>query len=357
MKKNVLAILKKVLASSFAMILAICSFAGCNGNGQCASCSNELAKGEQEVCNTCATGNKEVLNGKKIIFIGNSYTYYGQTVLEKNQAILDQESRSNDEGYFYQLCKANGVDVNVTNWTFGGHGAIRDLFSGNCVADRGCNGIDHASYLTDRNYDYVVIQAGPDRTPEDTYLTEMNKIMDFFKAGNAETKFIVSVPYCCYGVGTSNTLMAGCLNALKTLAEQGVIISDWGGLVADILNKKVQVPNTAFEYTNTTFIVAKSTKDGYHPNLMSGYITTLMTYCAITGATAQAKTYDFCNDSSLNAKFAEPEWFSFQAFKSKYYMFGKTNFIDVFSSTSEMKGIQKLVDEHLANKAYMNYNY
>ena len=357
MKNDGLAILKKVLALSFAVILSAGSFVACNGKEECGRCGNELLKGEYEVCNTCAEGNKGVLNGKKIIFIGNSYTYYGQTVLEKNQSILDQATRSNDEGYFYQLCKANGVDVNVTNWTFGGHGAIRDLFSGNCVADRGCNGIDHASYLIDRNYDYVVIQAGPDRSSEDTYLTEMNKIMDFFKAGNAETKFIVSVPYCCYGVGTSNTLMADCLNALKTLAEQGVIISDWGGLVADILNKKVQVPNTAFEYTNTTFIVAKSTKDGYHPNLMSGYITTLMTYCAITGATAQAKTYDFCNDSSLNAKFAEPEWFSFQAFKSKYYMFGKTNFIDVFSSTSEMKGIQKLVDEHLTAKAYMNYNY
>jgi hypothetical protein len=104
-------------------------------------------------------------------------------------------------------------------------------------------------------------------------------------------------------------------------------------------------------------VVAKSAKDGYHPNLLSGYITTLMTYCAITGAKAKGKTYDFCNDASLNDKFAKAEWFSFQGFKDKYYMFGSTNFIEIFSSKNDMRGIQGLIDKHLAAKAYMNYNY
>ena len=46
-----------------------------------------------------------VLDGKKVIFIGNSHTYYGKTVLEKKQSVLTQAARSNDQGYFYQICK------------------------------------------------------------------------------------------------------------------------------------------------------------------------------------------------------------------------------------------------------------
>ena len=354
MKKKSVTILKRVLAISFALVLGVCSFASCILEGKCEDCGSALTEGECEACNSI--GNKDALNGKKIIFIGNSYTYYGQTVLEK-RGVLEQASRNNDEGYFYQLCKANGVDVQVTNWTFGGHGAIRDLFSGSCEAKRGCDGVDHASYLTDRNYDYVVIQAGPDHSSENDFLAGINGIMNFFKEGNAETKFIISVPYCCYGVGTSTSLMAGCLNALKTLADQGAIIADWGGLVADILNKNVKVRNTRLEYTKNTFVVAKDVGDGYHPNVLSGYITTLMTYCAITGAKAKWKTYDFCNDPSLNEKFAKPEWFSFQGFKDKYYAFGPTNFDKIFSSEKDMRGIQGLIDKHFANKAYKNYNY
>ena len=92
------------------------------------------------------------LDGKKIIFIGNSYTYYGKTVLEKKQTYLTQASRSNVKGFFYQLCKENGANVEVTNWTFGAHD-FTDLFK-NCTANRGCDGVDHASYLVDRNFDY-----------------------------------------------------------------------------------------------------------------------------------------------------------------------------------------------------------
>ena len=76
------------------------------------------------------------------------------TVLEKKQSVLTQEARSNDKGYFYQICKNNGAEVAVTNWTFGNH-TFTDLFE-ECSADRGCNGVDHSSYLTDRSFDYVV---------------------------------------------------------------------------------------------------------------------------------------------------------------------------------------------------------
>ena len=82
------------------------------------------------------------LDGKKFIFIGNSYTYYGKCVLDKGQSVYSQSSRVNDQGLFYQICKANGIDVNVTNFTFGGH-TLEDHYSGCCNADRGHDGLEH----------------------------------------------------------------------------------------------------------------------------------------------------------------------------------------------------------------------
>lgn len=411
MKKNVVTILKKVLSISFAVILGLCSFACqlcphfdadengicdickvevtdlmkkcgvCGGvlvEGQCDTCNNSGDQndgnqddgnqdGEQEVakCATCggaltdgkcAICDKEEetvkydLNGKKIIFIGNSYTYYGLTVIEKKTSVLTQSERSNDKGYFYQLCKANGDNVQVTNWVFGGHN-INYIFSDSCPE---CSGIDHKTYLTDRYFDFVVLQPGKDDIFESSS-AKVDNVINFFKSANPNVKFILSVPYHCFGTIGSTPLMTAknYLNGLKTYEKNGFIVSDWGGLVMDILNKKVQVPNATQQYTKNTFVVAKSAKDGYHPNVLSGYITTLMTYCAITGATAQGQTYAFCSDSTLNSIF------NFTKIKSAYYKadYGTSNFDQVFASESDMQGIQELIDSHLANKTYMSYNY
>ena len=45
------------------------------------------------------------LDGKKFIFIGNSYTYYGKCVLEKSNSNRSLSDRSHDKGYFYQIAK------------------------------------------------------------------------------------------------------------------------------------------------------------------------------------------------------------------------------------------------------------
>lgn len=333
MKKKSSVFLKKLLAVSFAVILGLCGFTGCSTKG-------------------------DTLDGKKIIFIGNSYTYYGQTVLEKTQKVLKQEDRINDKGYFYQLCQDNGMDVQVTNWTFGGH-SLQYLFGGSCSAGRGCDGVDHASYLTDRNYDYVVIQPGNGERHDEVGVKNIEMVMDFFKEGNPNTKFVLLIPYSFYGkIGSSGNiyLMKNCLNSLKTFASQGVIIVEWGKLVMDVLYNGVEVPNATVEYTKNTFVVSK---DNYHPSVLSGYITTLMTYCAITGQKAQGKTYDFCNDPALRGS-EKPEFFDFEQFEMKYYVggtTGSTNFDEVFASERDMKGIQKLIDRNLFAKAYKRYNY
>ena len=298
------------------------------------------------------------LDGKSIIFIGNSYTYYGQTVLEKSQKYLTQEERVNDTGYFYQLCKANGMDVKVTNWTFGGHG-LEHLFGGNCSANRGCDGEDHKAYLVDRNYDYVVIQAGSGEISSNSIMSDVYTIMDFFREANPNVQFVLLVPYAAYGtIGKTPTLQKKLLNSLKLLANEGVTIVDWGGLVMDILNGDVAVPGSKQVYEKNTFVIKKSETDGYHPNQLSGYITTTMTYCALTGASAMNQPYSFCGNTSLR-KSGMGYFFNFTKFVEKFYTYdgATTNYPEILRSKVDMDGIRTLIDQHLAEKAYLNYQY
>ena len=78
-------------------------------------------------------------------------------------------------------------------------------------------------------------------------------------------------------------------------------------------------------------------------------ITTLMTYCAITGKSAVGQTYDF----------AETTWRTFSQFKSKYYTYNgaTTNYPEIFKSESDMKGLQMLIDQYLEEKAYREYQF
>lgn len=134
------------------------------------------------------------------------------------------------------------------------------------------------------------------------------------------------------------------------MEQLGITIVDWGRLVYDMVNGNVEVPGGTLKYFQPTFIVSQTEKDGYHPNLLTGYIATLMTYCAVTGESAVGQPYAFCNDTALNSTF------DFDAFCKKYYTYGgtKTNFPEVFQSEADMKGIQQLVDQYLAEKAYLN---
>ena len=309
----------------------------------------------------CGTPILEQLNNpldkKKVIFIGNSLTYYGQTVLGGNTSRLTQAERNKDQGFFYQLCHNNGVDVEVTNWTFSDH-ALRHIFGKSCSAGKGCDGVNHTSYLTDRFFDYAVIQTSRGEIADKSYLTEIEEIMNFFKVENPNIKLVVLIPYTAYGViGDTVYLQANVLNNLKTLANQSVIIVDWGGLVMDILNGVAIVPNSNIVYDAHTFVVGKTETDGYHPNVLSGYITSLMTYCAITGQKAEGMPYHFCNDSSLSPSGFSAYMYDFAEFVNQYYKVGTTNFDSVFASPMDMKGIQGLIDKHLEEKAYMHYNY
>ena len=125
------------------------------------------------------------LDGKRVIFIGNSYIYYGGTVNEMKQTYLTQTDRLYDVGYFYQLCKANGEEVVVSNWTFGGH-SFQQLFGGNCDADRGCNGVDHLSYLEDLDYDYVILSENSGAGHSEAFPETVETVMSIFRKANPD---------------------------------------------------------------------------------------------------------------------------------------------------------------------------
>lgn len=276
---------------------------------------------------------KNMLDGKKIIFIGDSFIYYGQVVLDGSS------SRYNDKGYFYQLCKTNGADVSVTNWTYGGKG-ISYIYE------------NYMSNLTNRYYDYVVFSGGRNSSSKaETYFTTLQAYKDMFTAANPDVKFLYLVSSGAHNISVNESFPVEILNNLKEFEKMGITIVDWGKLVSDIIRKNVAVPGAVKTYSKNSFIVHRSDVDGYHPNQLTGYVTALMTYCAITGESAVGHSYDFWNDTSLNTKFNSKNYIS------KYYTYGTTNYPDIFGSSADMKGLQQLIDKYYAEKAFRNYQF
>ena len=284
---------------------------------------------------------QEQFSGKKVIFIGNSHTYYGRTVKASSSNLLS--SRNNDTGGFYQLCKQNGIDVKVTNWTFGSHG-LSSLFGGQpCNINDSCGGVVHLDELTDNNYDYVFITPGV--ASNYTSLPEhIETIHSFFKEGNPDVKVIILGNASVHGINAESKSYPDTPEKYKDFYNQGYLIADWGYLVKNIIDGTETVEGATQAYNKKTFIV----KDNYHPNMLSGYITTLFAYCTITGEKAEGQPYMyFWNSSTAPQDVAE--------YVNKYYTNGDsdTTFPEILKSASDIRGIQKLVDKYIEEKAFL----
>ena len=286
------------------------------------------------------------LDGKKFIFIGNSYTYYGKCVIEKANSVQSQEERSHDKGYFYQIAKENGADIEVTNWTYGNH-CLEDTFGGVCNANRVCDGHDHAADLTDRYFDYVMFQESSKRI--ENFLESVDTLMALFREANPNVKFFCLVPLRLYELDTDEC--KNVLKNLKTVEEKGVTVVDWGKIVYDVYSGNVQVPDSEMTYNRHSFVISQSESDGHHQNMLAGYITAQMTWCALTGDKAEGQEYRFAYNTSVNTAFDTAKYIE------KYYSYGDvtTNFDQVMQSKTEMIGFQKLIDKYLAEKPYRNY--
>ena len=141
------------------------------------------------------------------------------------------------------------------------------------------------------------------------------------------------------------------LNNLEKIEEKGITVLDWGKMVADIIRGQAQVPGATLPYDKFTFVHNKSLTDGFHPNQLSGYIVSMFVYCGITGESAVGLPYDFWNKGELHKQFDPVSYLTYG------YALGPSNYQEIFASPTDMEGLQKLVDQYMAEKAYLTYNF
>ena len=279
----------------------------------------------------------DALQGKRILFVGNSYTYYGRVVINQGYDVLTQKERTDNRGMFYYMCKEKGIDVEVTNWVFGGHDLTDTLGHSCTMTETSCAGVDHLSYLTDPNFNYVCLQPYFEDEYTGDMISHLQPMMDFFREANPDVKFLLLVPHMTF------VRNFDWRNDFAALADVGVTICNWGGMLDDIVNKRVEVPGGTQQYFFGSFVISQNEKDGHHQNLLVGYLTAQMVYCAITGESAVGQPYTVADDSSLH-----PE-FDMEAYQEKYYTYEPvTNFVEIYRSESDMNGLQQLIDRYLA---------
>lgn len=264
------------------------------------------------------------LDKKRVMFIGNSFVYYGNCVT--------YGSRDNDKGYFYQLARSNGEDVYVYNYTYGGKN-LRYIYENHLSRES-------ADFLA--LFDIVFIsEAGENNA---NILGDIKKITALFPKS---TRFC----YLCHEY-THFSHHTHILSSLGKMEESGIEVADWGGLVYDLWNSDAFVPDSDTYYIRQTFI--KDNKGGFngegavasgkpgdchHQNPLSGYLCALMAYCTVSGRQAYGAEYSFCTDKSLHP------FFDTEAFVAAHYNNGVgTNMNEIFSSEKEMRGLQRLVD-------------
>lgn len=321
--------MKKILSLILAAALVL---------GLCA-CGAPAADTPTETTQSAA---KNLLDGKKILFIGNSHTYVGRIVVQVYNSQPKLTSRQNDKGLFYLICQRNGIDVNITNWTFSSHG-LRSIFGGTCTTEGDCFGKNHEEYLTDRFYDYVVIQPGVGEKSEQNIAEDIAYVVDFFQKENPDVKFVLLGNASVYGNNATSKPYPGITGYYKTLAEQNFIMADWGKLVSDLIHGEVAPEGSTIPYEKSSFII----KDGFHPNMLSGYIASMMLYCTITGESAAEQPADLFQNVAMSIMVEDQLTNSYDRGEMD------SNFKTVLTTESELARIHPLIDQYLAEKPYM----
>lgn len=268
------------------------------------------------------------LDGKRVMFAGNSMLYYGEVVINTNG------SPTSKKGIFEKVAESFGDKVAVTNFTYGSAGFFdgrSKASTDGLPANMSNYGIYQLMTTLHPNYygnpdgktmdsfydqDFVIFQQRGAHVA-DTY-AQLGKLAKLFPP---KTKFAVMITHYDIAEKANN------LAALKKTQADGWIILPWGELVSDLWNGKVS--GMGYKYTRRDFVI---TKDNQHPNYLTGYIEALMTYCALTGNSAVGADYSFVSRSL------------------GYYTGGaaETQFVTVLGDTAEMERLQKLTDERLA---------
>lgn len=258
------------------------------------------------------------LDGARVMFVGNSFTYYGGCTAVKNEIV------NNDQGYFYQAARAMGDEVQVTAVTYGGavlRGSNKEKSLYDILTSAHPNHYGSGKEL-DPFYvqDYVIIQQAGENPPTNEASTRA--IMALFPP---ETKFCFFVHH--HNVWRDHHYVLG---TARTLRDEGsAIYLPAGHLIYDVWTGKTAVPGATLSYNQDSFCVNQP-KDRYHPNYLNGYLTALTTYYAITGRSIVDCPCDFVKTSL------------------QYYQDGATsNYPDILASEPDMRGLKQLVEQYV----------
>ncbi len=265
------------------------------------------------------------LDGKKVMFAGNSLTYYGEVVIN------DNGSPTAKKGVFEKVAEFFGDKVSVTNFTYGSAGFTdgRDKASADGIPssykDYGLYQLMielHPNHYNNKDgkemdsfYDQDVVVFQQRGASISSSYDQVKQIAALFPE---DTRFAVIITH----YDTKNTSTGSALK--KTLADGWTVIPA-GDLVTDLWNGRIK--DTEFKYTKSDFVI---TKDDVHPNYLTGYIKALMTYCALTSRSAVGADYSFVNRST-----------------SYYAGAYETQFENVLASSTEMLRIQELIDSYI----------
>lgn len=269
------------------------------------------------------------LEGKKIMVVGNSMVYYGNCVLYGDQG-------KSDEGYLYQLIKANGENATVIDHTYSGQ-QLDDIYK------------KYISKLSSEelDVDYLVLSEG--NQVNKNLLGTVEKYLKLFPK-DVEFRFLRQ-PMMLENNVTS------LIDGVNELREHGYCVVDWGQLVYDIYANDKPVPGATIEFKRSSFMkdnigfkngegtvhIGSTGGDNNHENPLSGYITAQMLYTSIANRSAYLNDYQFCYDIEIHP------YFNIDNFAKVHYTDPKnpTNFHKIFRSPRNMLGLQKLMDEYL----------
>lgn len=289
----------------------------------------------------------DLIKNKKAIFVGNSFIYWGTCVTfipyrDEKDAEIDAADmalrlQGGDKGYFSQICKANGTDIDVYNFTYGGQNL-------DWIYEKKLKDLDK-TFLEDIDYVFIS-EAGQDSS---SFRASFDKVANLFTKAE-------EIVYLAHE-NTFRSDAKNIINELPKLSASGVKVVAWGDLVSDIYNGEVAVPNAKITYNRNSFvknstglmplhsavISLSGNGDNFHQNPLAGYITAQMAFSAITGSSCVGQKYDFCWDKTIAPQY------DFDNFIECQYNNGQTtNFVEIFNSADDMNGIQQLMDVYMA---------
>jgi hypothetical protein len=257
------------------------------------------------------------ISGAKIAVFGNSQIYYGNLVNKDEHACCDSKSKwGTNNGYLSRIAALDGRSVEVYNFT---HGGKTIQYGYQCMLDN--LGKKDESFFAD--IDYIIFsQAGTY-----TFNNLCSEIFPMFREKFPNAQFF-------YLNGYHYATFVQTMKEVGKMPRYGVTVLDWGNLTRDLI-KAGSIAETATSVNDFSFVL----DDGdTHPNNLSGYIMTVMTYCALTGRSATEFNTDFLLENGYKP------FFSLDEISNKYNT--ATNFRSILDSPEDIAAINRIIDEY-----------